>query len=568
MSDSFCNSLIELDPSALDSDSVFAPDANEVIDLVPENGAQSQTVTSRTVTVSGRKRKASANSSWVWTYFQKCDGHIICSQCPSKKRKLFSINTGNSSLKRHLEVSHKLKQDGKTGDPTQSILDLTGKVVDPMAMDAQEKADILKSLVEFVVDNKQPFQLVESKSFSSFCMKMNRKFPLPSRRTFVRALHDEYAEALQNFLSQLERIPGRVALTLDGWSSRIMKGYMVVTVHWVDETWSLKNAVLEFKYFPRPHNQHTTSDLIISILKEFNLHTRVRAITSDSGGEMVPAMKLVQSYLNRDLSASICYNVDFHMRCVCHVINRAVVDATALIKREVGMLRDLLKMIRGSGIMRQKYSDLSVLLGRATKQVVPNLDVETRWNSMFLMVDDCFKNKDILESVCNQEEFIDKLGPLKLSEMDWRVLKSSKDFLESAYLCTKAASGQTYVTLAMQPLIYRHLRCLCESTIAGTTATGFTTPTVKAAAEAMLTKLQKYRENLNNNTANIALFLDPRRTSSDASAETKTMIRNLLVDEYGYSPAQQDDNDAGGFNLFAATTDSQDISTDEVEDSR
>jgi hypothetical protein len=112
-----------------------------------------------------------------------------------------------------------------------------------------------------------------------------------------------------------------------------MMGCMVVTVHWVDETWCLKNAVLEFKYFLRPHNQHTTSDLIISILKEFNIHTRVRAITSDSGGEMVPAIKLVQSYLNSDQATNICSNADFHMRCVFHVMNRAVVDSTALIKR-------------------------------------------------------------------------------------------------------------------------------------------------------------------------------------------------------------------------------------------
>ena len=82
----------------------------------------------------------------------------------------------------------------------------------------------------------------------------------------------------------------------------------------------------------------------------------------------------------------------------------------------------------------------------------------------------------------------------------------------------------------------------------------------------MLKKLDKYCANLNNKTANIARFLDPRRSSSDASAETKRIIRNLLVTEYDYSPAQSNDNDSGGFNLFAATADSQDMSTDEVED--
>ena len=201
-----------------------------------------------------------------------------------------------------------------------------------MAMQDDVNADILRCLVEFVVDNKQPFQLVESKYFARFCMKMNGKFPLPSHRNFVRALHDEYSGALQRFLAQIERIPGRVALTLDGWSSRIMKGYMVVTLHWVDENWCLKNAVLELKYFPGPHNQHTTSELIIAILKEFNIHTRVRAITLDSGGEMVPAIKLVHSYLDQVSATNVSNAIDFHMRCVCDIINRTVADATTLIK--------------------------------------------------------------------------------------------------------------------------------------------------------------------------------------------------------------------------------------------
>ena len=90
--------------------------------------------------------------------------------------------------------------------------------------------------------------------------------------------------------------------------------------------------------------------------------------------------------------------------------------------------------------MRQKFSDVSVVLGGTAKQNVPNLDVETRWNSMFLMIENCFKSKDILESLCNQEEFKECLEPIKLTEIDWRVLKSSKYFFGSSlpmYQCSK-----------------------------------------------------------------------------------------------------------------------------------
>jgi nucleoside-triphosphatase THEP1 len=379
-------------------------------------------------------------------------------------------------------------------------------------------------------------------------------------------MNDQYSEALEIFLAKLERIPGGVALTLDGWSSRVMKGYLVITVHWIDEDWAIRHAVLEFTYFPRPHNQETTSALIISILKEFNIHTRVRAITTDSGGEMIPAIDRVRRHLIDNLAVNVGTSENFHIRCVCHVINRSVVDAIGMMKSEVGKIRNLLKLIRGSGQMRQKYADLSVVLGRAQRQSVPNLDVETRWNSMFLMIEDCFKNRDILESLCNQAEFMPKLEKSKLSDDDWRVLKSSKDFLEAAYKCTNAASGQNYATLAMQPLIYSHLNKLCDWTIAGNTATGFTTPAVQNAAKKMSAKLAKYGSNPTNSTAMIALFLDPRRSSSDASQETKELVRQILALEYDYTPKEKNAVDTDVFNLFAMTGSPQNVSVDEVED--
>ena len=55
------------------------------------------------------------------------------------------------------------------------------------------------------------------------------------------------------------------------------------------------------------------------------------------------------------------------------------------------MLRELLKAVRGSIAMREKFSDMAVLLGVSgtSRFSVPNLDVETRWNSLFLMIECC-----------------------------------------------------------------------------------------------------------------------------------------------------------------------------------
>ena len=166
----------------------------------------------------------------------------------------------------------------------------------------------------------------------------------------------------------MDSVPGLFGITMDGWSSRVMRGYMVVTLHWISSEWELCNAVLEFKYFPSPHNQFTTSDLLLSIMKDYNIQTRVRAITTDSGSEMAPAVELIRQQLTTDLQMDLDPE-SYHVRCACHIINRAVVDASEVVQDEMAKLRTLLKTIRLSAAMRAKYSDLSVVLGRSSKNM-------------------------------------------------------------------------------------------------------------------------------------------------------------------------------------------------------
>ena len=112
---------------------------------------------------------------------------------------------------------------------------------------------------------------------------MNKFFKIPAARTVVRVIEDAYDSARLRFQETIDSIPGRVALTADCWSSRVMKGYFVITVHWIGSDWQMLSAVLDFFYFPAPHNQSTTSNLLLKALYDFRIYTKVRVITTDNG---------------------------------------------------------------------------------------------------------------------------------------------------------------------------------------------------------------------------------------------------------------------------------------------
>lgn len=106
-----------------------------------------------------------------------------------------------------------------------------------------------------------------------------------------------------------------------------MRGYLVVTAHWIDtkRNWKLRSCVLEVMNFPSPHNTSSTSDMLLTIFEDLNLQTRVRAVTSDRGSEMSPAMIRVRQVLNERYHLNL--EEDWHVRCICHIMNQAVVDA-------------------------------------------------------------------------------------------------------------------------------------------------------------------------------------------------------------------------------------------------
>jgi hypothetical protein len=287
-----------------DSNYVPDPEESEVLsdesdDDVGGSSMPVSTASGGTISTSGRRTKKRKKSSWVFNHFVPSDRNDpifkwVCTvpiKFPSSKpcNHSYSRSTSTTTLAGHLKKKHKLSSNPNAAPPGQMVFHNSGKCALPDILPNDEKASIFEALVNWIVDDKQAFRVVENLKFQRLIRRLNPLYRIPSRRTVVRGIADGYEVALQNFREIISTIPGRVAITCDGWSSSVIRGYFVVTLHWIDTEWRQRSSVLEFKYFPPPHNMHTTSSLLLRILDTFNLNTKIRAITTDSGGEMPPA---------------------------------------------------------------------------------------------------------------------------------------------------------------------------------------------------------------------------------------------------------------------------------------
>jgi hypothetical protein len=164
----------------------------------------------------------------------------------------------------------------------------------------------------------------------------------------------------------------------------VFRGYFVVTIHWITPSFDMQSLVLDFLHFPPPHDQRNTRDILLNIINDYKLGPRVRAVTTDSGSEMPPAIQQVRTYLNVQFGQDL--GNDFQIRCGCHIIYRAAKDSAVYMRAQLQKLRDLLKGIRLSSTLRQKFMNIQVRLGRVHLRDVPGLDVDTRWSSSFVMI--------------------------------------------------------------------------------------------------------------------------------------------------------------------------------------
>ncbi|BBN10420.1 hypothetical protein Mp_5g03430 [Marchantia polymorpha subsp. ruderalis] len=327
----------------------------------------------------------------------------------------------------------------------------------------------MTSVVDWVIDTKQSFSSVELVSFKQMTNALNRFWPGCSRRSLTRAISDEMKTATKKFF----------AITCDGWSTRTLRSYFVIMLHWIDETWTLRDCILDFKYFPPPHDQWSTMSLILESLVLANVHTKIKDATTNNVSEMIPAFQHLRDELKNKFAVNLDYG--WHLRCVCHIMHRVVIDSEAIFKPKVEKLRAMLKAIFLLGAREHE-----------TKEV-PGLDVENRWNTMFIMIDSSYSLMEAFQSLLKMSEHYSKL--VTLTSIEWRVLKCFKDFLAPAYEMTILSSGR-YATLSNQSLVFESLKTHCQDTINGTINSGFTAPESKDAARALMIKLEKYQEHL------------------------------------------------------------------------
>lgn len=152
----------------------------------------------------------------------------------------------------------------------------------------QQKAISNAILSDLIIDCNFPLSIVENKSFRHFLAVLDSKYTPVCRRTLTtktESLAEERRSKLKTQLSNTDH----VSVTVDIWSDRKMRGFLGVTVHWMErdaERVQLKTNLLACNRFKGSHTAERICDQFEAICDEYNIKAKLDYIISDNAANM------------------------------------------------------------------------------------------------------------------------------------------------------------------------------------------------------------------------------------------------------------------------------------------
>ena len=381
--------------------------------------------------------------------------------------------------------------------------------VTPYTAGSIRQKELTAAVAKFIVTGLRPIYIVEEKGFRDMIKAFDQRYTLPCRKTFSTTVIPRMYETVkeQTVLPRLERASS-VAITTDMWTSRAADQYIGVTVHFIDDDWSMGSFTLENSELPPPHDNEHISEVLKNIFTEWKLEEKISAVVTDNATNITKAVREGLTLPN--------------IPCFGHTLNLVVKAGLKCrgIHSTLARCSKLVEFVHRSAKAKYSLANHQRILECPQHKLIQ--DVETRWGS----------THDMLKRVLEQQQPISNLlietkrKELDLSDREVSVAEQLVDLLEPIKDITESLSSQSSVTISsILPTI-----CMLEHIF---TADAGDLPDIVAVKREMAVKLAQYYTNQKiKDYLVIASFLDGRyKRLSFFPEEERARVRDVVARE-------------------------------------
>jgi hypothetical protein len=287
------------------------------------------------------------------------------------RHKWYSGSTNASGWKTHMKSAH-----GITGSNTVSSTPF-GKVMFESTLNNKPMFPELvlrkykNVVVDYVVEGSVTLRAVGNVRFKKFVVSLTNRYEPSSTRTILRRIVKLYRILEPLLAAFLCNSDIAISLTLDGWSNYNLKGFYVVTAHWVDVA-SLTNKNILMTIFDIKCGTGISKRVEATLFKYLkrlgqDVVTCLLNVVNDNGSDAMVVVTRLFQLVNTFIGYEQMRKVN-HVRCADHFVQLVVLKVLTFIKEPTEQLRDALIKIRRSKVMRQQYRIKATIAGLARKE--------------------------------------------------------------------------------------------------------------------------------------------------------------------------------------------------------
>ncbi|KHN15596.1 Putative AC transposase [Glycine soja] len=217
---------------------------------------------------------------------------------------------------------------------------------------------------------------------------------------------------------------------------------MSLTAHFIDNDWMLQKKVINFCQV-KSHIGKNLTRIVESCLSSWGL-TRVLSLTINNATSNDKTIEYMQKRL-MSWNRLVLNGNYLHTRCCAHIINLIVQEGFKEDITTICRVHAAVKYVKSSPSRLSKFMECVAHVNIEYKGLV-RLDVETRWNSTYLMLEAALKHHKEFEEFKLRDKKFMGMAP---TYSDWEFVRSILPFLEIFNYATLRIFGSSYVISTM-----------------------------------------------------------------------------------------------------------------------
>lgn len=413
-----------------------------------------------------------------------------------------------------------------------------------------------------VARKRLPLSYFDDEETQDYFKLLNESVIMPRRNAMSKILFDEFSKMRENLKSILAKNDSKFSFNVDGWSAPNLTSFYGISVHFIDKIWKMPSITLELIPSKGLHSGKDIAKTFYGCLEYFDLKEKINGITLDNVASNTTFILELKVLFDKD---GIEFDVENqHFKCFLHIFNLGVQDILHLVNKNSRFLdqdencesddeesddendnlfyvmivkvRSIFKKLRGIETLRNTLK--SFCDATNIKFIKPVLDVRTRWNSTFEMLNVFFKLLPALRLLWDNCPVVNSY---KLHNDQLSTLKTVFELLRYFQYLTKILSSDKDVSLPTAVVGLNTLLDKLEETMSQLN----NKPDVTPEDDIIISSLVKGRDKLIKHYKKcnwvycVALLLDPRFKlegfdSTEWGRDLKNMAEKKFKDIFRY----------------------------------